>query len=252
MSPSENIYFFLIGIPVVVAIIFIWLIFRKRKKIAIVFSSMLVIVYVGYYTYYPTLKENQHAMRYEQVDSYLTEKYPDGIFTISPKQYEEGHRVGDFYVNDIETPRIGATLHVDKEGLVAQTSWWSNSDNPTQREVWRTIEFSYGESYTLDKKIADITKEDEWINGELTAFALTINDIPAIALFNYSREGYGLVELKEEERDGFAIMEESGYIFIYVDERYQGETITVNLENGKEFSLNVQQQKGQLIVEKQK
>lgn len=38
------------------------------------------------------------------------------------------------------------------------------------------------------------------MDGELTAFALTIEDMPAIALFNYSKEGYGLLELREGER----------------------------------------------------
>ena len=102
----------------------------------------------------------------------------------------------------------------------------------------------------LDKDIADITKEDEWIDGELTAFALTINGLPAIAIYNYSKEGYGLLELQQEEHEGFVVIEESEYAFIYVDERYQGETITVNLENNKEYTLNVHQQKGRLIVEK--
>ena len=125
MSPSENIYFFLIGVTIVAAIMIIWLIFRKRKKVALVFTSVMVIGFVSYYAYYPTLKVNKHAKRYEQVVHYLTEKYPDRIFSISPKKYERGYTVGDFKVNDIETPNIGVTLRVDKEGRVAQTSWWS-------------------------------------------------------------------------------------------------------------------------------
>ena len=251
MSPSENIYFFLIGVPVVAAIMFIWLIFRKRKKVAIVFTSMMVIGFVSYYAYYPTLKVNKHAKLYEQVILYLTEKYPDKMFAISPEQYELGYTVGDFNVNDIETPKIGVTLRVDKEGQVVQTGWWSNSNHPTQQELWREIEFNYDGPYTLDKGIADITKEDEWIEDELTAFALTINSMPAIALFNYTKGGYGLLELQQEEHEGFVVIENSGYVFIYVDERYQGETVTVNLEDGREYILNVNRQKGQLIVEKQ-
>ena len=252
MSPSENIYFILIGVPVVAAIMFIWFICRKRKRLAIVFTSVLVIGYIGYYAYYPTLKMNKHAKGYEQVVHYLTEKYPDRMFTISPKHYEPGYKVANFNVNDSKTPMIGVTLRADKEGQVTQTSYWSNLDYPPQQELWREIEFSYGEPYTLDKEIADVTKEDEWIDGELTAFALTMNDKPAIALYNYSKAGYGLLELQQEEHEGFVVIENSGYVFIYVDESYPGETVTINVKDDKEYTLNVNQQKGRLIIKKQR
>ena len=251
MSPGELIYFFAIGFVVIVASIVLWFIFRRRKKLAITLASMLVIGYIGYFLYYPTLKTNTHTEAYETVSEYLEKSYPDKEFTITPKHYEEGYTVGDFQVNDIETPRVGAILRVGKENQVTQIGTWSNLEYPTQQELWREIEFTYGESYTLDKKSIDIIKEDEWIDGELTAFALTIDDLPAIALFNYSKEGYGLLELREGEREGYVIIEKEGYVFIYADERYQGETVSANLENSKGFTLNVDQQKGRLIVEKQ-
>lgn len=251
MSPSEIIYFSLIGVPVVAAIVLIWFIFRKRKKTAVIFTSVIVIGFASYYAYYPTLKTNTHAKRYEQVVQYLAEKYPNRMFTIVPKQYEVGNTVGDFHVNDRETPKIGVTLRVDKEGQVTQTNWWSGSDHPTQQELWREIKFSYDGPYSLDKKIKDIKKKDEWINGELTAFALTIDNMPAIALFNYTKGGYGLLDLQQGEHEGFIVIENSGYVFLYVDERYQGDTVTVSLENGKEYTWNVHQQKGRLIVQKQ-
>jgi hypothetical protein len=108
----------------------------------------------------------------------------------------------------------------------------------------------YGESYTLDKEKAEIYKQDEWIDGELIASALSIDNMPAIALFNYSSEGYGLLELRQGEREGFVSIEEDGYLFIYIDERYQGEMIMIHLKNGEEYTLNIDQNKGRLIVEK--
>jgi hypothetical protein len=221
---------------------FVWLIFRKRKKWAIALTSVLVIGYIGYYVYYPSLKVNTHAERYEQVIDYLAKNYPNKQFNIFPKHYEEGYRVGEFTVNDVESPTIGVTLHVGEEGQVTQISTWSKNEYPTQQELWREIEFIYGETYTLDKEIAKITKQDEWIDGELTAFALTIDNMPAIAIFNYSREGYGLLELQQGEREGF--------ISIEIDESYQGEMVTIHLKNGEEYSLNVDKNKGRLIVEK--
>lgn len=251
MSPGELIYFSTIGFVVIFASIGLWFIFRKRKNIAITLTGILVIGYIGYILYYPTLKMNTHLEAYEKVSEYLETKYPDKAFTIAPKHYEKGITVGNFDVNENETSRMGVTLRVDKEGQVIQIGTWSNLEYPTQEDLWQVIEFTYGEPYSLDKKRIDIIKKDEWIDGELTAFALTIDDLPAIALFNYSKAGYGLLELQEGERGGYVIIEKEGYVFIYADERYQGKTVSANLVNRKEFTFNVDQQKGQLIIEKQ-
>ncbi len=250
MSPSEIIYFFLIGAIVLTVIMFIWLLFKKRIKWAITLTSVVVIGYVGYYVYYPTLKVNTHAERYVRLIAYLGEYYPDKEFTILPKHYKEGYTVGRFDVNDIGNTKMGVTLRVDKEGKVTQIGTWSNQDYPNQQELWREIEFMYGETYSLNKEISEVTKHDEWIKGELTAFALTIDDMPTIALFNYSSEGYSLLELRKGEREGFVSIEANGYVLVYIDERYQGETVTIHLESGEEYTLNVDQHKGRLIVEK--
>lgn len=250
VNPSEVIYFLLIGVAILVAILFVSFIFRGRKKWAIVITTVLVIGFVGYYLYYPSLKVKTHTERYEQVMDYLAKKYPNKKFTISPKHYEEGYTVGEFMVNDIKIPQMGVTLSVDKEGQVTQTSTWSTQDYPTQQELWREIPFSYGGTYTLDKELAEITKLDEWINGELTAFALTIDNLPAIALFNYSNAGYGLLELQQGEQEEVVSIEMEGYLFIYIDDRYQGDKVTVELKNGEEYTANVDENKGRLIVRK--
>lgn len=248
MSPSEIIYFFLIAIIILAAIMIVWLIFRKRKKWAITLTSMFVIGYFAYYIYSPTLKENSHKERYEQVIDYLAKNYPNKHFNIEPKYYEEGYRIGEFQVNDVKTPTMGVTFRVGEEGQVTQVSNWSKNEYPTQQELWREIEFIYGETYTLDKEISKITKQDEWIDGELTAFALTIDDMPAIAIFTYSSAGYGLLEFQQGEREGFISIEIDGYVFLYIDESYQGAKVTIHLKNGEEFSLNVDKNKGRLIV----
>lgn len=96
MSPGELIYFLAIGFVVIAASIVLWFIFRKRKKLAIMLASILVIGYIGYLLYYPTLKTNTHTEAYETVGEYLGKSYPDKEFTITPKHYEEGFTVGDF------------------------------------------------------------------------------------------------------------------------------------------------------------
>ncbi len=107
MSPSENIYFALIAIIILVVIMIVWLIFRKRKKWAIVLTCTLVIGYIAYYVNYPSLKVNTHAERYEQVIEYLKKYYPNKQFNIVPKHYEEGYRVGEFTVNEVNHTNNG-------------------------------------------------------------------------------------------------------------------------------------------------
>lgn len=109
-------------------------------------------------------------------------------------------------MNDIETPTIGVTLRVDKDD-VTEIGTWSDLEYPTQQELWREIHSYYESPYSLSKDLAKITKIDEWIYGELTAFALTIDDMPAIALFYYSKAGYGLLKLQEGKREGYIILE---------------------------------------------
>ncbi|MEG0473115.1 MAG: hypothetical protein RR588_12350 [Solibacillus sp.] len=231
MNPAENIYFFLLGFGVLFAI---------------------VIGFAVYYMYFPTIKKNTHAERFQQIQVYLEETYPEKQFAITPQQYEPGYTVGDFEINDLNTPLIGVTLRVHKDGDVSQIATWSKEDYPTQQELWRVIEFHYGEMYSLDKEMGKFIHKDHWIEGELTAFALTINDVPSIALFNYSNGGYSLLELKEGERGKFVSVELDGYLFIYIDENYQGELVTIETTAGKQFTLNAPEQKGRLIVENEK
>ncbi|MHA6260571.1 hypothetical protein ACXYMX_11860 [Sporosarcina sp. CAU 1771] len=250
MNPSELIYFTGIGVAVVVANAILWFIFKKRKRVAIAVTSILVLAFIGYNLYFPTLKMNKHSEAYETVRHFLDENYPDKEFKIVPEHYEAGYTVGDFDVNDIESPTIGVTLRVEKDE-VTEIGYWSNLDYPSQHELWREIQSYYESPYSLNKDLAEITKIDEWIEGELTAFALTIDQALAIAIFNYSKAGYSLLELHKGDLEEFVFIEEEGYLFIYVDELYSEEEIIIRMKNGEEYTLNVAGKKGRLIVEKQ-
>lgn len=249
MNPGEVIYFSLVAMAGIVVLGVIWLLFRKRKKLAVALTSLLVLSYAGYYIYFPTMKINTHAARYEQMVDYLATQYPQKEYKIYPKSYEVGYGVGRFAVNYVETPMIGVTFDVDKTGKVEQVGTWTKGEYKAQQDLWRKMESIYVEPYTLDVEIPKITKEDEWMAGELTAFALTIDQLPAVALFTYSKESHGLIEWRVEEREKFIVMEESGYLFVYADAQYEGDTVTGNLSTGEEFTVDVKQ-KGQLIVEK--
>ncbi|WP_449539658.1 tripartite tricarboxylate transporter TctB family protein [Ferdinandcohnia sp. Marseille-Q9671] len=248
MRRVEKRYFFLIGFTILAVILLLWFQLRRRKRWALAVTGVLVISYLGFYVYYPTLKENEHEERYDLVIDYLNNNYRDREFTVVPEQYEEGYTVGQFDINDIETPTVGVTFRVDKEGKVKQIGTWTNQDYPRQHDLWQEIKYIYGETYTLDKKLSHITKKDEWMEGELTAFALSIDEAPTIALFTYSSGGYGLLELQQGEQEGFVSIEEGDYVFIYIDEKNHEEMITIHLKSGEEINLDVAENKGRLLV----
>lgn len=248
MNPSETITFFLIGVAVLFAVGIVWILFRKRKRWAVVLTCLLVAGYIGSVAYYPYLQVSVHAERYEQVSEYLETHYPDREFTVIPEHYELGDMVGRFDISDIETPFKGVTLNVDDNGEIKQVSYWTDGEFPTQQEVWRELEFTYGESYTLDKDGIEITKQDEWIEGELTVFALTIDNMPAIAIYEYSTGGYGSLDLQVVENDFVVFAEMEKYTFVYIDERYEGETAVIVLKSGETISVDVSEHKGKLFV----
>jgi len=250
MRPGDLISFMLLGIGVLIVILFIFFILRKRKKLAIVLTIPLIISYCGYFIFFPTIQENTHAKRYQQLEAYLSTTYPEKHFVISPQHFEQGVNVGDFEVHHLDTPEIGVTLRVKKDGSVSQVATWTNSDYPTQQELWRNLQTNFLGDYALDKEIPEIKKIDTWIDGELTVFALTIDDKHSIAIFTYSNAGYSLLEVTEGERGEIVTAEYENYMFIYIDEHYAEDTATIHLKSGDTYSINVFEQKGQLIVNK--
>lgn len=236
MNPSELIYFSIIGVGALLIILLIWLILRKHKKVAAAATVLIIMIYVGYALYFPKQKMVEHEARYEQLEDHLAKKYPDRQFLIRSKQYEEGMPVGDYDVNDVNETDYGVILSVDSDGNVAQKGSWSAAGYPERVELWRELAYVTGEPYTLDSHIPFITKQDEWTEGELTAFALQVDGKPAVAVFTYSKEGYGLLSFEQGESRGFAAVEESGYLFIYADKQYPADTVKVTLQNGETFA----------------
>lgn len=64
MSPSELLYFFVIGVAIIIVITLLWFIFRKKGRVRIALMSILVLGFIGYVLYFPTLKKNQHSKAY--------------------------------------------------------------------------------------------------------------------------------------------------------------------------------------------
>ena len=215
MRPGEMISFMLLGIGLLIVILFIFFILRKRKKLAVALTIPLLIGYVSYYMFFPTIQENTHAKRYQQLEAYLSTTYPEKHFVITPQHFEQGGNVGDFEVYHLDTPEIGVTLRVKKDGSVSQVSTWTNSDDSTQQELWQNVQTIFLGDYTLDNEIPDIKHVDTWIDGELTVFALAIYDQPAIAIFTYSPAGYSLIDVTEGTREHPVTAEYENYVFTY-------------------------------------
>ncbi|HSI67443.1 MAG TPA: hypothetical protein VK947_08515 [Planococcus sp. (in: firmicutes)] len=248
MNLAESITFMFYGILLLFFIAIAWFVFRKRKKWAVGVTAVLLIGYIGYYAYYPVSQANEHAEKYEQVTEYLASNYPDRQFTVIPKRYEVGYSVGTFEINERDTPHMGVTLHVDDEGGVQQLSNWTNVEFPQQQDLWRELDFHYGGNYTLDRESVEITKQDEWIEGELTVFALDIDGKPAIAIYEYLQAGYAMLDLQESENEAFVFAETEGRVFVYIDENYKEDTVEVVLQDGTMFSVDTADRKGQLFL----
>src|SRR5690606_7246157 len=110
-------------------------------------------------------------------------------------------------VNDKDTPEMGVTLFVENNGDVIQTSYWDAADYPAQQDLWKTITVGHHDDYSLDSPKVESTKEDEWIEGELAVFALNINGRPGMAFYEYSPEGYGMLDMQDSSVEKFVVAE---------------------------------------------
>jgi hypothetical protein len=248
MDLAESIVYMLYGFLVLIGIAIAWFIFRKRKSWAIAVTAVLLIGYIGYYVSYPIFKAHEHAEKYEQLTDYLASTYPDRQFTVVSERYEPGVSVGTFDVLESGVQDIGVTLLVHDNGRVYQISSWKNSDFPQQQDLWQELIFDYGGSYTLARGAIDITKQDEWIDGRLTVFALDIEGRPAIAIYDYSSAGYSLEDLQESEGEDFVSAEAEGRVFVYIHERFTGEAVDVLLKSGETISVDAAEHKGKLYT----
>lgn len=249
MKPAETIYFLIAALILLLLLVIVFLVFRKRRALALIVTSILIISYASFYMYYPNLKKNVHADRYEKLSQYLTMEYPDKKFTIVPENYEKGHFVGHFMVNEDSSPELGVELKVDGKGRVHQTSSWSNYDNLSQEELYRSLAGDYLLNYSLEDELPDMRKIDQFIDGSLTVFAMTIDENPCLAIFEYTDHAYSLVAFKEGERANYLSVEEGDYIFIYVDEMFLEDELSLPLKAGDKLDLNLEGKKGSLIIQ---
>lgn len=245
MNPAENITFTVVAVVVLLFIGLTWVIFKRRKRFALSISILLVTGLTAGYFYYPFYKEHEHARRYSEMMAYLGETYPEKNFSVNPEVYEAGVSVGRFDIAHTDTPEMGVTMQVARDGQISQTGTWTDGKPREQEELWREIRLIRGAEYGLETQLPEVKKVDQFIDGALTVFALDMNGAPAIAVFEYHQDGYSLLAFEEGAKDEFVQVESEGHLLIYVDEDFKENKI--NLLSGHE-SLNISGQKGQLIV----
>lgn len=125
LKPEDSL--FLIGIAVIIsiAVVLLLIIFRKRKKIARIIVSIIVSSYIVFVVIYPTILSNIHAKRYDELEEYLQNTYPNEEFYIHTRNYDKAIQLGDYDVSNKSTPNRGVTYRVTKDGEIFQldSSW---------------------------------------------------------------------------------------------------------------------------------
>ncbi|MEB2302428.1 hypothetical protein LAV72_22745 [Lysinibacillus xylanilyticus] len=118
MKPADSL--FLIGIAVIIsiAVVLLFIIFRKRKKIARIIVSIIVSSYIVFVAIYPTILSNIHAKRYDELEEYLQNTYPNEEFYIHTRNYDDAIQLGAYEVSNKSTPNRGVTYHVTKDGEI--------------------------------------------------------------------------------------------------------------------------------------
>ncbi|MER2107118.1 MAG: hypothetical protein ABS949_09275 [Solibacillus sp.] len=130
MKPEDLIFVIGVALIVLIVILVTTLIFRKRKKVARIIVSSIVIGYIVFFTFYPTIRSEIHAQRYDQLVEYLQRTYPNEEFEVRSRNYDEVIQLGDFQVNNTSTPNRGVTYRVEKNGDIFQLSgsWQRSSE----------------------------------------------------------------------------------------------------------------------------
>lgn len=89
--------------------------------------SLIVSSYIVFVAIYPTILSNLHAKRYDELEEYLQNTYPNEEFIIYSRNYDDAIQLGDYDVSNKSTPKIGVTYRVTKDGEIFQldSKWYS-------------------------------------------------------------------------------------------------------------------------------
>ncbi|WP_312128548.1 hypothetical protein [Lysinibacillus capsici] len=127
MKPQDSLFLILIAVIISIPVALLFIVFRKRKKIARTIVSIIVSSYIVFVAIYPTILSNLHANRYDKLEEYLQNTYPNEEFIIYSRNYDDAIQLGDYDVSNKSTPKIGVTYRVTKDGEIFQldSKWYS-------------------------------------------------------------------------------------------------------------------------------
>ena len=126
LKPQDSLFLIGIAVIILIAVALLFIVFRKRKKIARIIVSIIVSSYIVFVAIYPTILSNIHAKRYDELEEYLQNTYPNEEFYIDTRDYDEALQLGNYNVSNKSTPKRGVTYHVTKDGEIIQLegSWY--------------------------------------------------------------------------------------------------------------------------------
>jgi len=127
LKPQDSLFLILIAVIISIPVALLFIVFRKRKKIARTIVSIIVSSYIVFVAIYPTILSNLHANRYDELEKYLQNTYPNEEFIIYSRNYDDAIQLGDYDVSNKSTPKIGVTYRVTKDGEIFQldSKWYS-------------------------------------------------------------------------------------------------------------------------------
>ncbi|MED4699469.1 hypothetical protein P9436_10425 [Lysinibacillus capsici] len=127
LKPQDSLFLILIAVIISIPVALLFIVFRKRKKIARIIVSIIVSSYIVFVAIYPTILSNLHAKRYDELEEYLQNTYPNEEFIIYSRNYDDAIQLGDYDVSNKSTPKIGVTYRVTKDGEIFQldSKWYS-------------------------------------------------------------------------------------------------------------------------------
>lgn len=90
-----------------------------------IIAFIIIGSYIIFFTIYPTIRSNIHAQRYDELEEYLKNTYPNEEFHIEYRDYKYVIQLGDFDVSNRSTPNRGVTYRVKTGGEIIQMngSW---------------------------------------------------------------------------------------------------------------------------------
>lgn len=244
-SPGEILSYIVIGAFLLVLIIVLTVFMRKRKVLLYPLILIIVGTYVTYYFMYPTIITNKHEKAYADLQIFLKENYSEYSFKIESNFDISTKYAGTFTLTREDFPYYTVGVRATGKGRFKESLWTPQTVPENRADLWQALK-GYELSLNLGTKLNTVEKLDNWSNSEFTAFAVMLNNKPAIAV--YSNYPVYLYQLIPGEADGMLKVLHEDYTFIYIGEQHEDDILEITAANGSTHFYDTTVEKGKLIV----